>query len=234
MNSLISRSVWLIVAFVSGLLSLPPAFSQDFYKGKTIMMYSGYIAGGVDNETQLAARFLGKHIPGNPNITSTGMPGANGIVLANYLYNIAKPDGLTIGIPGRGGYILAAITGDKSVKYDLSKFNYFGSSGANNYILWLRKGLNIRSVDELLKAKQPIVIGGLGATTATVIVPMILAKYKALPLRVVPGYPGTNETIVAIERGEIDGVFNVAASLPPDLMSSGAIVPILQALPIAT
>ena len=177
MNSLISRSVWLIVAVVGGLFSLPPAFSQDFYKGKTIMMYSGYIGGGVDNEMRLAAQFLGKHIPGNPNITATDMPGANGIVLANYLYNIAKPDGLTIGMPGRGGYILAAMTGDKSAKYDLSKFNYIGSSGTNNEILWLRKGINIRSVDELLKVKQPIVIGGLGTTTATVVMPMILAKY---------------------------------------------------------
>jgi tripartite-type tricarboxylate transporter receptor subunit TctC len=231
MNSPISRLLWLIAAIVGGLFCLPPAFSQDFYKGKTITMYSGYIGGGTDNEMRLAARFLGKYLPGNPNITPMDMPGANGVVLANYLYNIAKPDGLTIGMPGRGGYVLAAITGDKSAKYDLSKFNWIGSSGADVDMLCLRKGISILSLDELRKAKQPIVIGGLGSTTTTVVVPMILAKY-GLPLRVVPGYPGTNEAVLAMERGEIDGIFNVVAGFRPDLISSGAIVPILQTLPI--
>ena len=183
---------------------------------------------------RLAAQFLGKHLPGNPNITPMNMPGASGIVLANYLYNISKPDGLTIGMPGRAGFILAAITGDKSAKYDLSKFNYIGSSGTDNEILWLRKGINIRSVDELRKVKQPIVIGGLGSTSTTVVVPMILAKYEGLPLRVVSGYPGTNEAVLALERGEIDGVFTAASSFRPDLISSGAVVPIFQAFPIRT
>jgi tripartite-type tricarboxylate transporter receptor subunit TctC len=224
--------LWLIVAFVGGLLSLPPAFAQDFYKGKTITMYSGFIGGAVDNDMRLTAQFFGKHVPGNPNITAMDMPGANGIVLANYLYNISKPDGLTIGMPGRAGFILAGATGDKSAKYDLSKFNYIGSSGGVVDILCLRKEINIRSLDELRKAKQPIVIGGVGNTTTTVIVPMILAKYQGLPLRVVPGYPGTNEAVLALERGEVDGIFNVSTSFPPDLISSGAIVPILQSSPI--
>ena len=94
------------------------------------------------------------------------------------------------------------------------------------------RGLDIRSLDELRKAKQPIVIGGLASTSATVVVPMILAKYEGLPLRVVSGYPGTSEAVLALERGEIDGIFNVAGSFRPDLISSGAIVPIFQVFPI--
>jgi tripartite-type tricarboxylate transporter receptor subunit TctC len=231
MNSRISRLLWLVVAFVSGLLSLPPAFSQDFYKGKTITMYSGYIGGGVDNEMRLVARFLGKHLPGNPNITPMDMPGANGMILANYLYNISKPDGLTIGMPDHGSFILPSITGDKNAKYDLSRFNWIGSSGPQNQILWLRKGIHIRSLDELRKVQQPIVIGGLASNTGTVVVPLILAKYEGLPLHVVSGYPGSAETVVALERGEIDGIFTTAV-LRPDLISSGVIVPIFQAFPI--
>jgi tripartite-type tricarboxylate transporter receptor subunit TctC len=223
----------LVILFLLGsVLCSPQAFAQDFFKGKSIMMYSGYVGGGVDNELRLAARFIGKHIVGNPNVAATSMPGANGMILANYLFNIAKPDGLSFGIPGRGGYILAGMTGDNSAKFELSKFNYIGSSGSNNEILWLRKGLGIRSADELLKVKEPVVVGGIGATTATVNEPMILAKYKILPLRVVPGYPGTNELVVALERGEIDGFVNVAQVIPPNVIASGEIVPIAQAVPL--
>jgi tripartite-type tricarboxylate transporter receptor subunit TctC len=232
MNSRISRLLWLIVALIGGLSSLPPAFSQDFYKGKTITMYSGYVGGSVDNEMRLAARFLGKYIPGNPNITPMDMPGATGIVCANYLYNIAKPDGLTIGMPGRSAFILASITGDKNAKFDPSKFNYVGSSGPENEFLWLRKELNIRSVDELRKVKQPIVIGGTTGSSVTVVVPLIFSKYKELPLRVVPGYPGGAEVLLAIQRSELDGMYNLTATIPPDLISSGAIVPVIQALSI--
>jgi tripartite-type tricarboxylate transporter receptor subunit TctC len=234
MNSVISRLLWLIVASVSGLLvGLPPAFSQDFYKGKTITLYVGYPpGGGADSEMRLVAQFYGKHLPGNPDITPMNMPGATGIILANYLYNISKPDGLTIGMPGRVGFILAGITGDKNAKYDLSRFNYIGSSGADNDILWLRKGINIRSLDELRKVKQSIVIGGFESTSATVVVPLILAKYEGLPLRAVSGYPGTSDATLALERGEIDGIFTAAASFRPDLISSGAIVPIFQTFPI--
>jgi tripartite-type tricarboxylate transporter receptor subunit TctC len=212
---------------------LPPAFSQDFYKGKTITLYAGFPpGGGVDSEMRLVAQFYEKHLPGNPNITPMNMPGASGIILANYLTNISKPDGLTIGIPGRSGFVLASIVGDKNAKYDLSKFNWIGSSGATNQILWLRKESHIRSLDELRKAKQPIVIGGLVSTSASVVMPTILAKYEGLPLRAVSGYPGLSEATLALERGEIDGIFTEAATFRPDLISSGAVVPILQTFPI--
>jgi tripartite-type tricarboxylate transporter receptor subunit TctC len=160
------------------------------------------------------------------------MPGASGIILANYLYNISKADGLTIGMPGRSGFVLAAVTGNKSVAYNLSNFNYIGSSGTDNNTLWLRKGMNIRSLGELRKVNQSIVIGGLISTSTTVVIPMILAKYEGLPLRIVSGYPGTNELSLALERGEIDGVFAEASTLHSDLISSGAIIPILQVSPI--
>jgi tripartite-type tricarboxylate transporter receptor subunit TctC len=233
MNGRISRLMWLIVALFSGLHDLPSAFSQEFFKGKTITMYAGYPpGGGVDIEMRLAAQFLGKHLPGNPDIAPMNMPGASGIVLANYLYNISKPDGLTIGMPGRSGFVLAAVSGNKSVAYSLSNFNYIGSSGTDNNTLWLRKGINIPSLGELRKVNHLVVIGGLISTSTTVVIPMILAKYEGLPLRLVSGYPGTNELSLALERGEIDGVFSDASTLHPDLISSREIVPILQVYPI--
>lgn len=233
MKTRISTLLWLIVAFGGSLSNPPPAFCEDFYKGKTIGLYVGYPpGGGADSEMRLLAQFYGKYLPGSPDITPMNMPGASGLVLANYLYNISKPDGLTIGMPGRSGFILAGITGDKNAKYNLSKFNYIGSSGTDNNILWLRRGIAIRSIEEMRKAKQPIVIGGLASSSANVIVPTILAKYEGLPLRVVSGYPGTSDAVLALERGEIDGIFNVAGSFRPDLIASGAIVPIFQVFPI--
>jgi tripartite-type tricarboxylate transporter receptor subunit TctC len=232
MNSRISRLLWLIVAFGGGLLTLLPAFSQDFYKAKTITLYAGIPpGGGLDSEMRLVAQFFGKHLPGNPDITPMNMPGATGVVLANYLTNVSKPDGLTLGMPGRNGFLLARITGDKNAKYDLSKFNWIGSSGATNEILWLRKDIHIVSLDELRKVKQPLVIGGLASSSSSVIVPMILAKYEGLPVRAVSGYPGMSEATLALERGEIDGLFTPAGSFRPELISSGAIVPILQSSP---
>lgn len=234
MNIRISGLAGLVVAFASGLLlNLPPAFSQDFYKGKTITLYAGLPpGGGIDNEMRLVAQFYGKYIPGNPNITAMNMPGADGIILASYLGNIAKPDGLTIGMPGRSGFVLASIVGDKGAKYDLSKFNWIGSSGAPNQLLWLRKEIHIRSLDDLRKANQSIVIGGLASTSSNVVVAKILAKYEGLPFRSISGYPGIAEATLALQRGEIDGIFTEASSFPPDLISSGAIVPIFQTSPI--
>jgi tripartite-type tricarboxylate transporter receptor subunit TctC len=233
MNCRIFRLLWTTVAFVGGLFGASPAFSQDFYKGKTISLYVGYPAGGgVDSEMRIVAQFYAKHIPGNPVIAPMNMPGASGVVLANYLTNISKPDGFTIGMPGRNAFILAGVGGDKNVKYDLSNFNYIGSSGPSNEILWLRKGINIRSIDDLRKAKKPIVIGGLLSSSATVVVQRVLAKYEGLPLRAVPGYPGTNEIVLALQRGEVDGVFTGTVNITPDLISSGAVIPLYQSFPI--
>jgi tripartite-type tricarboxylate transporter receptor subunit TctC len=232
MNSRMSRFLRLIIACASGLLSLPPAFSQDFYKGKTITLYAGIPpGGGLDSEMRLVAQFFGKHLPSNPDITPMNMPGATGVVLANYLTNVSKPDGLTLGMPGRNGFLLARITGDKNAKYDLSKFIWIGSSGATNEILWLRKDIHIGSLDQLRKVTKPLVIGGLASSSSSVIVPMILAKYEGLPVRAVSGYPGMSEAALALERGEIDGIFTPAGSFRPELISSGAIVPVLQSSP---
>jgi tripartite-type tricarboxylate transporter receptor subunit TctC len=234
-NSRNSTLPGLVFAFIGGLLTILPAYPQDYYKGKTVAVYAGIPpGGGLDAEMRLAAQFLGEHIPGNPIVTPMNMPGATGVVLANYLANVSKPDGLTLGMPGRNGFLLARLTGDTNAKYDLGKFVWIGSSGASNEILWLRKGLRITSLDELRKIKQPIVIGGLASNSSSVLVPRILAQYSDMPLRAVSGYPGMSEATLALERGEIDGIFTPAPSFPQGLITSGAIVPIFQSIPTDT
>jgi tripartite-type tricarboxylate transporter receptor subunit TctC len=144
------------------------------------------------------------------------------------MYSIAAPDGLTLAMPGRSGFLLAPVTNVGDVKYDLRKFTWIGSSASTNYILWLRKALGIHNLDELKRAKEPVIIGGSGAGTANSVVPDVLAKYDGLPFKIVRGYSGMSTIAIAMERGEADGLFASRASLRPDLITSGAFVPIFQ------
>jgi len=206
-----------------------PTQAQDYYKGKTITLYAGMPpGGGIDSEMRMVAHYFGRFIPGEPAIIPRNIQGAGGMILGNYLSGVARPDGLTLGMPGRSGFVLAPIVGAADVKYDLRKFNWIGSSASSNYILWMGKQSNIRTVEELKGANRQIIIAGSGSTTANSIIPEVLARYEGFPIKVVRGYPGMNDAILAVERGEADGVLTQPASLRGDLVSSGAVVPIVQ------
>ena len=225
------RFTLLAVAIVSlPLVADPlPAQAQDYYKGKTITLYAGMPpGGGIDSEMRMVAHYFGHFIPGEPAIIPRNMQGAGGMILGNYLSSVARPDGLTLGMPGRSGFVLAPIVGAADVKYDLRKFSWIGSSASSNYILWMGKQSNIRTVEELKGANRQIIIAGSGSTTANSIIPEVLARYEGFPIKVVRGYPGMNDAILAVERGEADGVLTQPASLRGDLVSSGAVVPIVQ------
>jgi tripartite-type tricarboxylate transporter receptor subunit TctC len=207
------------------------AAAQDggLYKGRSITLFAGQPpGGGIDSEMRLVAQFYGKHIPGAPNIVARNMPGAGGLVLGNHLFTIAKPDGLTLGMPGRSGFVLAPIISAADTKYDLRKFTWIGSSASTNFVLWMRKGSGIRTFAELKQARRPIVIAGSGSTTSNSIIPEVLARYEGIPIKVVRGYPGIADAVLAVERGEADGVLCQRASIRPDMLASGAVVPLAQ------
>jgi hypothetical protein len=221
--------VLLAVLISLAVLDVRAAIGQDIYRGKTITLFAGQPpGGGIDSEMRLVALFLGKFIPGEPKILPMNMQGAGGIILGNYLYSVAKPDGLTLGMPGRTGFALAPVISAADTKYDLRRFTWIGSSASSNFVLWMRRSANVRSFDDLRNAKRQIVIAGSGSTTANSVMPEVLARYEKLPLRVVRGYPGINDAILAVERGEADGVLCQKASLRADLIASGAVVPVFQ------
>ena len=210
-----------------------PAMAQELFKGRTITLYAGFTpGGGVDSEMRLVGQYLGQHLPGAPNVQPMNMPGAGGILLGNHLYTIAKPDGLTIGMPGRSGFFLAALVGDASARYDISKFTWLGSSGATNLIFWIRKSLGLRTWDDVKKSKTPVVIGGLATSSASVVAPMVIAKYENVPLKIISGYTGLSDATLAMERGEIDMIYTAAGTFRPDRIASGDIIPLLQTFPI--
>jgi len=211
----------------------PPAHAEDFYAGKVISLYAGRPpGGGVDSEMRLVAQFLGANIPGRPRVIAQNMPGAGGIVLGNYLYNVAPKDGLALAVPGRTAFLLAPVTGNANAKYQLPNFNWIGSAASSNFILWIRKGAGINSLDELRKTKKTLVIGGSGSGNSDTVVPELMAKYENFPFKVVRGYPGTAEQALALQSGEIDGMFTERASFSSDPVASGLAVPIFQTFPI--
>jgi len=228
-------SVRILTVLLSGVcavvvaLAAPPAFAQDFYRGKSVALYAGQPpGGGIDSEMRLVAQYFSRHIPGEPTIVPRNMPGAGGLILGNNLYSVAKPDGLTLGMPGRTGFVLAPIISAADTKYDLRKFTWIGSSASSNLVLWMRRQSNIRSFDDLRRANRQIIIAGSGSTTSNSIIPEVLAKYENMPIKVVRGYTGIIDAVLAVERGEADGVLCQRASIRSDMLSSGAAVPVFQ------
>lgn len=203
-----------------------------FYTGKTLTIIAGLPpGGGVDGEMRILTKYLSKYIPGQPTIVAKNMPGAGGIVLGNFLNNVAARDGLTLGMPGRSGFLLSNVVPQNGITYDLTKFAYVGAAGSAVNALWLAKKTGIASLADLKASKKEIVIGALSPRSENAIAPKVLAAYEHWPLKIVTGYPGFYEVLIAIERGEVDGLFSHEGSVQssrPDLVTSGFVAPIAQ------
>jgi tripartite-type tricarboxylate transporter receptor subunit TctC len=189
------------------LMALPAAgWSQspaEFYKGRNVDLYIGYSPGGTyDLYARLVARFMGKHIPGNPTIVPKNMAGAGSLVLANWLYNVAPKDGSAFGIIGRGT-VLDPLLGNQKAQFDGTKYTWLGS--ANNEVsvcvAWHTSGLT--KFEELLT--RELVVGGTGASADTDQFPKIMNGVLGTRFKIVTGYPGGNEVGLAMERGEVQG-----------------------------
>jgi tripartite-type tricarboxylate transporter receptor subunit TctC len=117
--------------------------------------------GGYDRIARVLAKNLSKHIPGNPSIVVQNMPGADSMITANYVYNIAKPDGLTIGAFNRG-LVFAQLLKGEGVKFDLTKFAWIGSAAIESTVLVLRSDLPYKTIEDVARAKTPIILGNTG------------------------------------------------------------------------
>jgi tripartite-type tricarboxylate transporter receptor subunit TctC len=175
----------------------------DFYKGKNIDLYVGYSAGGgYDLYARQLARYIGKHIPGNPTVVPKNMTGAGSLVLANWLYNIGPKDGTAFGIIGRGTPF-DPLLGNAKAKFDATKFTWIGS--ANNEVsvcvAWNTSG--ITKFDDLLT--KELVVGGTSSSADTDQFPKIVNGVLGTKMRIITGYPGGNDVGLAMERGEVQG-----------------------------
>ena len=143
---------WLMLSYLG--LTYAPAHAQDsFYKGKTVRIIVGAAAGGgYDTYSRTLARHMGKHIPGNPTFIVENMPGAGFLISANHMYNVAKPDGLTIG-HFIGGLFLQQLLGKEGIQFDARKFGYVGAPAQDNYVLAVSKATGFNTIEQWLSSK---------------------------------------------------------------------------------
>jgi tripartite-type tricarboxylate transporter receptor subunit TctC len=179
--------------------------SDDFYKGKAIRIIVGFAAGGgFDTYSRVIGRHMGKHIPGNPSIVVENMTGAGSLIAANYVYKVAKPDGLTVG-HFIGGLIMQQVMGGPSIEFDARKFHLIGVPVKENVVCALRKESGITSMESWLAAKTPVKMGGTAPGSTTDDVVKILKEAIGLPIQLVSGYKGTADIRLAADSGEIAG-----------------------------
>jgi tripartite-type tricarboxylate transporter receptor subunit TctC len=185
------------------ILSLDAAAQTPFYQGKTITIVVGYLAGdGYDIWARLLAAHMGKHIPGNPNFIVQNMPGAGSMIAANNVYNVAKPDGLTMASIGPSLY-LDQLIGKKEVQFDWGRFGWVGSTENTPWLFYMSTNTPFKSIDDVRKAKDAPKCSATSSGTSGHFIPKLLEEAVGAKFTVVMGYQGGAEQDLAFERGEV-------------------------------
>ena len=177
--------------------------SETDFKGKTIRLIIGTsTGGGVDLYARVVAQFLSRHLPGEPTILPQNMPGASSVVAANYTYNMAKPDGLTLGAL-QGGAFFDQILGRDTAKFDWAKFTWIGSPERLEAQLYMRADSPYKTLEDIRRATDAPRCGGAGTGATGYFVPKVLEETLGLKFKTVTGYQSGGEIDIAVERGEL-------------------------------
>src|SRR4026209_1975490 len=186
-----------LVAFMS---TNGHAQSDLFFKGKQIKIVVGFTAGGIiDLWARLYTQPLGKYIPGNPDLIVQNVPGGGSMIAANQLYNVAKPDGLTLAMISSGLYF-DQLMGAKEVQFDWAKFGWIGSPVRNFEVLTMRADTPYRSIEDIQRAAQPPRCGTTGTGATGHYFPKFIEESLGAKIQIVLGYPGNRDVEVAIAR----------------------------------
>jgi tripartite-type tricarboxylate transporter receptor subunit TctC len=186
------------------LIAAPASRAQTpFYQGKTINIIVGTKAGDVyDLYPRLLAEFMPKYIPGNPNIIIQNVPGAASLIAANQVYNVAKPDGLTLGAIYPALYFEQLIKRPE-VKFDWNKFAWIGSTVTSNHLMYMRADTPYKTLDDVRKASTPPKCGATGVTSTGYYMPKLLEETIGTKFDIVSGYVSGQDIDLAVERGEL-------------------------------
>jgi tripartite-type tricarboxylate transporter receptor subunit TctC len=189
---------FLLLAWGSGVQAQTP-----FYQGKSIRHVVGSPAGSnYDMYGRLTAAYLGKYIPGNPEVVVQNMVGAGSMVAANYLYRVAAPDGLTIGSILPGLYF-DQLVGRTEVQFDYAKFSWIGSTDRSNNLVVMRADSPYKSMRDVRGASQPPKCAATGTGSVAYQIPRLLEETIGTKFNIVTGYPGGPDMDLAVERGEV-------------------------------
>jgi tripartite-type tricarboxylate transporter receptor subunit TctC len=194
--------------FLSLITSVAAQSSKNFYEGKTITLLAGSSAGGgTDMTARLIARHMERYIPGNPRILVVNKPGAGGMIAVNELYNLKKPDGLTMSTMNTGS-LFGTAKGNDALKFELQKFIWVGQALDEAQTVYVRSATPYTTFDAIRKAnkegKQPK-MGAQSLDHTSNVVVKIIEQILGLDFQVIPGYQGTPEILLDIERGALDG-----------------------------
>jgi tripartite-type tricarboxylate transporter receptor subunit TctC len=224
MNSGLKSAAFLCV-WVS--LSVGPAWGQaNFYEGKTVQIMIGAKSGSLEIAAQIVAHHLGKHLPGKPAVIVQHMPGAAHLLATNNVFNSAKPDGLTI-LAANPNVAIAQLSKVEQVRFDVRKFQWLGSSGADGVMFSIRPDLPYKTVDELKKADRELVAGTTGPGSNAHDFPLLLKEFAGLKLKLVSGYPANSDVLLAIERKEVD-TWSALATTIKLAADRGAVRPLIR------
>jgi tripartite-type tricarboxylate transporter receptor subunit TctC len=210
------------------------ATAQDdlskFYAGRTITMVVGSTSGGgYDFNARAVGRHIAKHIPGAPAVVVQNMPGAGSIVATNYVYNVAPQDGSVIGVVQRP-IPFEPFFEEKGVRFDVRKIHWLGSTTSEVGVVVAWHTAPQRTFKDVLE--QEMIVGGNGPATDTELFARALNRELGAKFRIVGGYPGESQIILAMERGEVQGVANWSwNNIPakhPDWLRDGKIHLLLQ------
>jgi tripartite-type tricarboxylate transporter receptor subunit TctC len=207
------------------LLASPAARAQS-----SLTLVIGYPPGAIyDVYGRLVARHLGKNLPGKPNVVVQNMAGAGSLRSATYIYNVAPKDGSTIGLFARG-LPMQPLLDETGIQFDAQKFSYIGSASAEVSVLVARGGSDFKTIEDAQKKEMVLSASGSGADS--VIFPYILNGVIDTKFKVVTGYPGNAEMLLAVERGEADGNSGTSwvtlVSIKPDWIKEKKVNILLQ------
>ena len=218
-------SRWFLFALAA--FAAAPALAQgSFYEGKTVTVVIGASGGSLEIASRIVARHLGRQLPGNPNVIVQNMTGAAHLVATNNVYNVAKPDGLTL-LAANPNVGIAQLTKVEAARFDLRRFQWLGSTGADGVALSIRSDLPYKSWDELKKADRELVVGTTGPGSNAHDFPLLLKEFAGAKFKLVSGYPANADILLAIERKEVDlwAAFATTIKLAAD---RGAVRPLVR------
>ncbi|HEY4404707.1 MAG TPA: tripartite tricarboxylate transporter substrate-binding protein [Xanthobacteraceae bacterium] len=178
---------------------------EEFFAGKQIKFVVGSAGGGgYESYSRLLMPYLTRHLPGHPLFIIQEMPGAAGMVAANYLYNIARHDGSEIGMVGRGVGIQPLLDPkDKAPRYVAAKFNWIGTPQQEVGLVFMRLPSPIATMADL-KSRE-LIVSGTTSAAAPSYYPRLMNTLLGTRFKVVEGYKSSQEALLALERGEVDG-----------------------------
>jgi tripartite-type tricarboxylate transporter receptor subunit TctC len=216
----------MLIAAVFALAATPALPQTAFYEGKTVTLVIGASGGSLEIAARIAARQIGKHLPGHPSVIVQNMTGAAHLVATNHVYNVAKPDGLTL-LAANPNVGIAQLTKVEAARFDVRRFQWLGSTGADGVALSIRSDLPYQSWEELKKGGRELVVGTTGPGSNAHDFPLLLKEFAGAKFKLVSGYPANADILLAIERKEVDlwAAFATTIKLAAD---RGAVRPIVR------